>query len=187
QVNIQVFDWDRVGDDDYCGSIFVPLGDLLVETAANLAPPPEPSWRSFFLEKPGDSDGQLLCSFQVVHKEGGAAEVLPPPPDITPEYRSAFLEIVAVGIRNVEPYQMLPLQLPYLEMEMDLPKHQTVSAVTNPSKKPSGANANFLERIKLPVELPCREIFAPRLKLRVRDTRLGGFYKPLVAAGAIDL
>ncbi|CAN0425328.1 unnamed protein product, partial [Laminaria digitata] len=58
---------------------------------------------------------------------------------------------------------------------------------TDSSKKPSGADANFLERLKVPLDLPVEEIYAPRLKLRVRDQRLGGFLTPVVGVGAVDL
>lgn len=46
--------------------------------------------------------------------------------------------------------------------------------MTDPSKKPTGTDANFLERLKIPLDLPVNDIFSPRLKLCVRDTRLGG-------------
>lgn len=58
--------------------------------------------------------------------------------------------------------------------QADLPNGKKVSLTTDASKKPSGADANFLQRLKIPLELPVEEIFTPRLKLRVRDTRLGG-------------
>ena len=60
------------------------------------------------------------------------------------------------------------------EAQADLPHNRKISLTTNASKKPSGADANFLERITEKVDLPVEEIFAPRLKLRVYDVRLGG-------------
>lgn len=62
----------------------------------------------------------------------------------------------------------------YVLLQVDLPGQNKVSLATNPSKKPSGADANFLERLTIPIKLPTKEIFAPRLKLRVVDNRLGG-------------
>lgn len=59
-------------------------------------------------------------------------------------------------------------------VQVDLPHGKKVSLTTNPSKKPTGADANFLERLKVPIDLPVNDIFAPRLKLTVRDVRLGG-------------
>lgn len=160
--------------------------------------------------------------------------VLEPPPDLTPALRPAYLELIAVGIRGIQPYEMLPIQLPHVEIEasrrsvgrwgkhgngiarkqrpsramqlclrdrrflrfvygslqpfvkfntlncicqklqVDLPGQGKVSLATNPSKKPSGPNANFLERLAMPLDLPVKEIFSPRLKLRVVDNRLGG-------------
>lgn len=43
---------------------------------------------------------------------------LPPPPDLTPKLRPAFLEILALGIRGMQPYEMLPMQMPYMQIEV---------------------------------------------------------------------
>ncbi|CAN0349753.1 unnamed protein product, partial [Hapterophycus canaliculatus] len=105
---------------------------------------------------------------------------LAPPPNLTPELRPAHLEILALGIRGMQPYEMLPMQMPYMQLEareggVDCSMSGSgVSLTTNPSKKPSGADANFLERLTVPLDLPVMDMFAPRLKLRVRDVRLGG-------------
>lgn len=58
--------------------------------------------------------------------------------------------------------------------QLDLPNGSKISLSTDPSKTPTGTDANFLQRLKIPVELPVEEIFSPRLKLCVRDIRLGG-------------
>lgn len=58
--------------------------------------------------------------------------------------------------------------------QTDLPNNHRVSLTTKASRKPSGADANFLERMIQEVQLPVHEIYAPRLKLCVRDVRLGG-------------
>ena len=42
-------------------------------------------------------------------------------------------------------------------------KHQTTS-----SKRPNGANANFLQRITFPVALPKEKLYLPNLMLQVR-------------------
>lgn len=62
----------------------------------------------------------------------------------------------------------------FFSHKVDLPGGQKASLTTNPSKKPSGADANFLEHLTVKLDLPADEIFAPRLKLRIVDHRLGG-------------
>lgn len=54
------------------------------------------------------------------------ALVLEPPPDLTPTLRPAHLEVVAVGIRGVQPYEMLPIQLPHVEIEASFPLSEGV-------------------------------------------------------------
>eukprot|EP00752_Nemacystus_decipiens_P012046 g10680.t1 len=187
QVSIQLMDWDPVGANDYAGCLFLDLGACRVEPdQGNIPHPGLPTWTPFFLEKPGDSSGELLVSYQLI-KTTRPGLSLAPPPDLTPKLRPAFLEILALGIRGMQPYEMLPMQMPYMQLEVDLPNGKKVSLTTNPSKKPSGADANFLERLTVPLELPVEDIFAPRLKLCVRDVRLGGFLTPVVAVGAVSL
>ncbi|CAM9992524.1 unnamed protein product [Ectocarpus sp. 6 AP-2014] len=176
QVSIQLMDWDPLDPNDYAGCMFLDLGSCPIEMdQANIPYPPLPTWMPFFLEKPGDSSGELLVSYQLI-KTTRPGLSLAPPPDLTPKLKPAYLEILALGIRGMQPFEMLPMQMPYMQMEasVDLPHGKKVSLTTNPSKKPSGADANFLERLKVPLDLPVNEIFAPRLKLCVRDVRLGG-------------
>ena len=47
--------------------------------------------------------------------------------------------------------------------------------------------ARCVQRIFLPVRLPANPLFAPTLNLTVRDTRLGGLLKPIVATAAVPL
>ncbi|CAM9913483.1 unnamed protein product [Discosporangium mesarthrocarpum] len=185
-VNLQLYDWDALGDDDYSGTCFFPLSELPVEPQADVGPPPRPMWQSLFLEEPGDSIGELLLSFQLIKTRAPGVSLIAAP-DISPPLRPAFVEVLALGVRGMWPFELLPIAMPYMELEMDLPRGKRVSATTKASRKPSGPNANFLERIKMEVELPLEEIFAPRMKLRVRDTRLGGFLKPVVGVGAVNL
>ena len=66
QVSIQLMDWDPVGANDYAGCLFLDLGACRVEPDQDSIPHPGlPTWMPFFLEKPGDSSGELLVSYQV--------------------------------------------------------------------------------------------------------------------------
>lgn len=66
QVSVQLTDYDAYGADDYAGCLFLDLSSCPIDRDQNnIPPPPRPTWREFFLEKPGDSSGELLVSYQV--------------------------------------------------------------------------------------------------------------------------
>jgi len=123
-------------------------------------------------------------SFELIKVDPGAQ--LLEAPDITPKLRKAYIEVIALGVRDVIPYKMVPMQLPFLKFKLTSAS-ETFEASTNTSKKPNASNANFLQRIVIEVDLPEDPIFTPKLKLRLFDTRLGGFHKPLVGAAAVDM
>ncbi|CAN0457845.1 unnamed protein product [Scytosiphon promiscuus] len=74
--------------------------------------------------------------------------------------------MVIMGIRNMQPYQYLPMQLPYCVFEVDDMDGTKRSVLTDHSNKPTGRDANFLQRIKMELELPLDVIYAPRVKIR---------------------
>ncbi|CAN0425303.1 unnamed protein product [Laminaria digitata] len=41
-----------------------------------------------------------------------------PPPDLAPKLRPAYLEVLALGVRGMQPYDMLPIQMPYINIEV---------------------------------------------------------------------
>lgn len=43
---------------------------------------------------------------------------LAPPPDLSPKLRPAHLEVLALGIRGMQPFEMFPMQMPYMELEV---------------------------------------------------------------------
>ncbi|CAN0567656.1 unnamed protein product, partial [Laminaria digitata] len=60
-------DYDAFGADDYAGCLFLNLGQCPIEMDQDDIPHPSlPTWTPFFLEKPGDSTGELLVSYQVM-------------------------------------------------------------------------------------------------------------------------
>jgi len=85
----------------------------------------------------------------------------------------------------------LPLVAPYVEFDVGDADTRLETASTS---SPSPANANFLEKYTIQMQLPKDPKFAPNITLRVRDVRslpanLGGFVlgKPLVASGVVAL
>ncbi|CAN0344913.1 unnamed protein product, partial [Discosporangium mesarthrocarpum] len=106
--------------------------------------PPKPSWQSFFVAEPGDGQGELLVGVQIIRKPNKEAR-LPPPPSIVPDFKQAYLEVVALGIRDMKPFNFMPIHLPYCVLEVDSENGTKKTVQTDPSKQPSGANANFLQ------------------------------------------
>ncbi|CAN0214917.1 unnamed protein product, partial [Hapterophycus canaliculatus] len=59
-------DYDPFDPNDYAGCMFLSLGSCSIDqNQYGIPAPPLPTWKTFFLEKPGDSSGELLVSFQV--------------------------------------------------------------------------------------------------------------------------
>lgn len=59
-------------------------------TTTELPPAPRPSWEKFFFETPGDGQGELLVSLQLIHVKGGDLgdfRELPQPASIIPKTR----------------------------------------------------------------------------------------------------
>mmetsp|Transcript_15392 Transcript_15392/g.31719 ORF Transcript_15392/g.31719 Transcript_15392/m.31719 type:complete len:1960 (+) Transcript_15392:197-6076(+) len=185
QVNFQLFDWDAGLDpDDYCGCFNALLTEENI-TDADDTELKTPSWFSLMKEEEGDSEGEILCCFQLIKKRAPEM-VMPDIPDISPELMDAFIEVVVIGCRDLSPYQMMPMQFPKVEFSVDSPDGARKQATDN-SKRPSGSNPNFLERIVLPCKMPVDAIFAPPMTVRLFDYRLAGMFKPICGVTKVDL
>jgi len=205
QACVQVWDEDLVGE-DYVGCFFHSFtANEIIDftTGEDLDNVPKPKWYDIMKEYKGDQVGQVLASFQLIKVKPGAEKTLPPPPCIRPDYRDAAIEIVCLGIRDMVPYKFLPMQFPSLEFTLDGAELRTTTKkdgseekslrpITNKmetkqSKTPRADNANFLERIVMDVQMPQDTLFAPPLKIKAKDSRLGGFNKPIVGQCSIQL
>lgn len=186
QANIQLFDSDLMGINQYMGQSFVNLNDGFRmgpdEPSTNF---PDPKFYELFKESPGDGQGEILVSFQLI-KKSRPDDIFNQLPDIKPTTRQAYIEVIAVGIRNMKPYKFQSMVSPYLEMEMEC-VDKKVTMETEPSKRPTPDDPNFLQRLVMPVMLPDNALFAPPLALRARDLRLGGYLQPEVGVGSVDL
>jgi hypothetical protein len=185
QVNFQLYDADMGGlQKQYMGNFSFNLQEGFMLKDLN-DPLPDPVWKNFFFEAPGDGQGKLLVSVQLIPKPSPDYEP-PRPPFLTPEKRDAWIEIIALGIRNMAPFNFQAMTNPYLEIELDSFGKKDV-IYTECSKKPSPDNPNFLQRLIMPVKLPDNALFATPLHLNARDSRLGGYLKPVVGVGVIEL
>ena len=156
----------------------------------------DPEWYSFFKEEPKDGEGELLVLVQLLpFDDANIKNSLPPlePANkagnipIKIETRSANVEIVVLGARELAPYNLLPMQAPYMEFEVVDSAGTKKTVPTNTSKKPSTSSPNFIQKMVLPMQIPVRSIYAPSVQVRARDKRLGGLSNPIVGTGSISL
>lgn len=185
QLTFRLYDYDLDGD-DYLGTCSLNLSDALVSQSADDVLPTPSKWMEFFFEEPGDGQGTLLVQVQLIPTYGKS---IPKPVrlgGITPESRKAYIELILIGVRDMAPYNFQSMVSPFLEIEL-ISFGSSYLSTTAPSKRPEPSNPNFLERIVLPVMLPEHSIFSTPLQIRARDTRLGGWLKPVVGVCQIDL
>lgn len=194
KVSLQVYDWDQWDADDYVGGLKFNLTDFPQMTSSSYSKkrasgeyvPPRPKWYPICYQNEGDTEGELLLSFDLVKKDTPGA-VVEPPDSIRPMMEEKYLEVIVLGCRGLQPLGFMPVNTPFVKFEIGEVTKTNVAKLTNPSSKPSGRNPNFLERIVIPVTLPIDALFAPRLNISVYDQLLGGFYKPLLGVCSVDL
>ncbi|OQR94660.1 hypothetical protein THRCLA_08129 [Thraustotheca clavata] len=173
---------------EYIGSAFVPISSNNLRHVNDAHDPPVPEWYPLMQQLEGDTDGFILCSVVVVRKDRPDM-IFPKPREIIPKTRKAYLEIVVLGLRDMKPFQFMPMQLPFIEFSLGGAKTAQggVELKTERSKRPSASNPNYLHRIVHEVELPEDPLFAPVLGVVVKDTRLGGWSTPIVGNCSIDM
>lgn len=191
QVMLRVMDYDEFDANDFVGLVALNLSEAHIRTSeqlagGKLATLPDPKWYPLMFQEPGDSEGEILASLELIRKQF-PDERVPQSASIVPKTRKAFIEITVLGLRNMEPFQFLPIQLPFIEFVLGGKDHASQEMITEKSKRPSGSNPNFLQRILKEVELPENAHFAPRLNIIVKDTRLGGFQTPIIGSASIEM
>uniref|UniRef100_K3WXL3 C2 domain-containing protein n=1 Tax=Globisporangium ultimum (strain ATCC 200006 / CBS 805.95 / DAOM BR144) TaxID=431595 RepID=K3WXL3_GLOUD len=194
KVSLQVYDWDQWDADDYVGGAKFNLTDFPQLSSTKYTKKrtsgeymvPRPKWYPISYLTDGDTEGELLLSFDLIKKDTPGA-IVEPPESIRPQTEEKFLEIIALGCRGLQPIGFMPVNTPFVKFEVGEVSKTNAAKLTNPSSKPSGRNPNFLERIVIPVTMPIDALFAPRLNISVYDQLLGGFYKPLIGVCSVDL
>ncbi|EQC29479.1 hypothetical protein SDRG_12727 [Saprolegnia diclina VS20] len=190
-VTLRVKDQDETiagSSSEYIGSAFVPISSNNVRHVNDAHEPPVPEWYPLMQQEEGDTEGFILTSVIVVRKDRPDM-IFPVPRPIVPKMRKAYLEIIVLGLRDMKPFQFMPMQLPFIEFTLGGAKalQGGEELVTERSKRPSAANPNYLHRIVQEVELPEDPLFAPVLGVLVKDTRLGGWTTPTVGNCSIDM
>lgn len=176
-LHVLCFDHDQYSKDD-------PLGRFSVSAVDCEPTLKDPKWYNLTMEDVYEPLGQLLAQFQLT-----PAKASKPATSIVPEMVPCSVEFTVVGLRNLAPFALLPIQNPY--MVIDVPDHKAKdgkqSIKTGRSKKPAGNNPNYLKVTKFDMDIPSREIFAPAVNIKIRDHRLGGAHEPVVGTASFSL
>ncbi|KAJ1447382.1 hypothetical protein M885DRAFT_451451 [Pelagophyceae sp. CCMP2097] len=188
--DVVVWDHDNFSKNSPMCLLRLPLAScpLLNSETSN---PPQPTWLHM-TDTNGEALGaELLVAAALIPKRS-KADKLNRAPDIKPIMRAAWLEVTSLGVRQLQGLPLRPAREPYVRMDVPSVGAEggKETLVTKPSSKPSGRNANFLEKQLIYIELPENALFAPRMDLRVYDARVGlstGLQAPLLGACFIDL
>jgi hypothetical protein len=199
QVRIQLWDHDDLTADDFVSEMRFNLGspDCLVCSSSSMPPLlPRPRWypltrmesrTSNHADSPAANNGKLLLTFQLVRKDSPAQLLRQVPSTIVPPCEDWFVEIIALGLRGMEPYAGLSLFMPHLEFDLGDRSKSVKVKKTLKSRNPTGTDPNFCERLVIPAPMPTDPLFTGVVNVTVRDNRLGGLSAPVVGTATIKL
>lgn len=188
--------WDNDGmfskNQPVCG-FHLPLQAATREMGATNSIP-EPKWYECFMcndtkeeaQEHGNKKGELLISFQLIPKRT-MNEIIRPDLErvsemLRPSYKLAWLDIVVWGVRDLQGGSN-----PFARFDVIGSDGDVTSYRSKRSSKPTGRNANFLERIVKSIELPEDTLFTPQLNIRVYDNIYGGLKTELVGSISVPL
>ena len=186
-ITITVFDWDAVGKPDFLGR--ATASPMVKLDATDYPSPPRLQWYPIKTNA-GDDAGSLLATFELYLVEDGVdLPFLPPmrgdlymvPTNVRPVMQRTAVEILCWGMRELSPYQLLPVTSPSIDFEIG---GQIMSSpvISNTTKNP-----NFPDPlIFFDVALPKDEIYTPPLNIVLRDSRQFG-RKPKIGRLSLDL
>jgi len=110
-----------------------------------------------------------------------------PVPDIKPEMRPGFVDIITVGCRNLRASGLASVERPFLEFVVPQPDEDEAKDKTRVRWKNEPENPNFLCRNLIPVNLPLLPVFAPTLRISAFDKSLGGLRTNQLGVAFVDL
>eukprot|EP00903_Cladosiphon_okamuranus_P014837 g13738.t1 len=166
EIRVEVWDKDVFGSNTHVAGCRFPMSAATL-CRGSTSHVPTPKWYQ-------------LIPKRTVHDK------FPKAPDITPTFRTAYLEVITVGVRDLKPYGFQAVAQPYVQFDMTS-GGERVSFTTHASKFPSGKNANFADRKVRTVLLPENPLFAPQLCIRVHDKRMSGLNNPVVGTCSVAI
>ncbi|KAF8567711.1 hypothetical protein P879_09042 [Paragonimus westermani] len=176
-VTIEVFDWEKVGSDNFLGHCEVfPFIQL----------DPQAQWTPMLrwnkIKKGSRDGGEILAAFELILLDGRDPPVPPPrrgdlyrvPDKIRPKLKRMGIEILCWGIRNMAKYHLASVNKPSVEFEIGgvVCESEIIKSVKN---CPNFSNPRLFVEAMLPEEA----IYMPPLNISVRDHRAFG-QKPRV-------
>lgn len=173
-INLLIYDYDVASGDDLLGRMTFPVYD------ADSKMQPLPEWYPLHFDDPAVTEGEILVSFQLIPLAEAANT---PIPNIRPAFKDCYFEINAVGLRNLVPHLLLPINNP--SIEFDTGDAQSRNATRNKARV-NKRDADILETVHLSVPLPLEQVFAPVINVRVFDDR-PIFGKVLVGTASIPI
>ncbi|CAM9402960.1 unnamed protein product [Ectocarpus sp. 12 AP-2014] len=182
EIRVEVWDKDVLGSNTHVAGCRFPMS-MATFSSGSSAHVPTPQWYQLRDTNGQPGVGEALISIQLMPKRT-VHDKFPKAPDITPTFRTAYLEVVTVGVRDLKPFGFQAVAQPYVQFEMTS-GGERVSFTTHASKFPSGKNANFAERKVRTVLLPEDPLFAPQLCIRVLDKRMSGLNNPVVGTCSV--
>lgn len=123
-VNFHCYDKDLFDQDDFMGTCTLHMDSAVVTEDPAQEITQDPVWRPLFRDKPGDTTGELLVMIQLVPLIDSRGQPVPKsvlaikPRSIVPASRLAYIEVVAIGLRGLAPFNFEPIQQPYMEFEL---------------------------------------------------------------------
>ncbi|CAM9226495.1 unnamed protein product, partial [Choristocarpus tenellus] len=184
EIRVEVWDRDVLGSNTHLAGCRFPISAAIL-SAQTGARVPEPNWHQLRDTSGEPGIGEVLLSLQLIKKRN-TYDKFPRAPNIIPKFRTAYLEVVTIGVRDLKPFGFQNVSQPYVQFEMTA-GGERVSFTTKASKFPTGKNANFLERKVCTVLLPENPLFAPVLTIKVFDKRLPGIKSALVGTCSVNL
>ena len=135
----------------------------------------------------GRTQGSVLLGFQLIRKSHHNEIVPNIPRSIAPITEEWLVEIVVLGLRDMAPYKFLPPNNPQVSFDVGKRERKGDTKRTQHSKKPSGTNPNYFQRLLVPINIPLNPLFAPSLGISVEDSRFGGLWKPTLGTASVHL
>ena len=152
---------------------------------------PKPTWhpiKQVWLDSEPDI-GQLLVSFSILNPKEQFMRSLDKV-NIAPETTEYQIEIIVLGLRDLESSGVLPVTKPFVKFNLKslLPPSNS-GAVENIETQPlsAGANPTLSTVIKFNIQLPCDPLYCPALTCGVYDYIYKGIYQPMLGSFTIPI